>query len=531
MLQQQRNFAYGGGGPFPHPQQRPLKPPKGTPIVKNGKLVGYAIPLPDASLLPPPPPPGMFRGVGVRPPGMVPPLGMAPPGMIPLGMIPQGMGTPPGMVPLGMAPGMVPPPGMLPSTPLPRTLPDQEFPKIDDSEFPDLEDYSILEPEITLDEKPGVLLISEKPLQQTAPRKVMVNGKLLTLVPYSQMNKTNRPQQPEILKMCDMCGVKLPENLIGMHMQMRHKDLMKPVSKPVIINSRKPPQEKQQPQKPPKENISEDDEEDLSSLLEPEVIMNDEGDSQEETENENQDDDNLVELNPADGTLNASENKSSTPTPKTDGPYFCRFCEDGFDKPNNLRNHVLNHFKPQIYPELPAEKPFICPECKAVSRDKVTLLRHYAWSHRKVYEMAAEEDFKTREKDDPIREVPTKENPSPGAPGLSRHPVKISLKSKNDKEKEFVKPLPPLVEMNPSTDDETVEMNPSNDTEKVEMNPSTDDNDETVDMNTSNDNEKVERNPSTDDEDEKFDTNPSADSEMVELNPLNDAEMADPLAV
>ena len=259
--------------------------------------------------------------------------------------------------------------------------------------------------------------------------------------------------------------------------------------------------------------------------------MNDEGDSQEETENENQDDDNLVELNPADGTLNASENKSSTPTPKTDGPYFCRFCEDGFDKPNNLRNHVLNHFKPQIYPELPAEKPFICPECKAVSRDKVTLLRHYAWSHRKVYEMAAEEDFKTREKDDPIREVPTKENPSPGAPGLSRHPVKISLKSKNDKEKEFVKPLPPLVEMNPSTDDETVEMNPSNDTEKVEMNPSTDDNDETVDMNTSNDNEKVERNPSTDDEDEKFDTNPSADSEMVELNPLNDAEMADPLAV
>ena len=306
---------------------------------------------------------------------------------------------------------------------------------------------------------------------------------------------------------------------------------MKPVSKPVIINSRKPPHERQQqPQQQSKENISEDDE-DLSSLLEPEVIMNDEGDSQEETENENQEDDdndNLVELNPADGTLNASENKSSTPTPKTDGPYFCRFCEDGFDKTGNLRNHVLNHFKPQIYPELPAEKPFICPECTAVSRDKVTLLRHYAWSHRKVYEMAAEEDFKTRAKGDPIREVPTKENPSPGAPGVSKPPVKISLKAKNDKEKEFVKPLPPLLEMNPSTDEETVDMNTSNDTEKVDMNPSTDD--ETVDMNSSIDTEKVERNPSTDD-DEKIETNPSTDSEMVELNPLTDAEMADPLAV
>ena len=61
------------------------------------------------------------------------------------------------------------------------------YPKIDDSEFPEFEDYSILEPEVVLVERPGILLISDKKMDQTTAKKVMVNGKLLTLVPYQQM--------------------------------------------------------------------------------------------------------------------------------------------------------------------------------------------------------------------------------------------------------------------------------------------------------------------------------------------------------
>merc|ERR1719219_151761 len=94
------------------------------------------------------------------------------------------------------------------------------YPKIDDSEFPGFEDYSILEPEVVLVERPGILLISDKKMDQTAAKKVMVNGKLLTLVPYQQMGRpvnnanattaaptgTIMPKKVEIMTNCDICG-------------------------------------------------------------------------------------------------------------------------------------------------------------------------------------------------------------------------------------------------------------------------------------------------------------------------------------
>ena len=84
----------------------------------------------------------------------------------------------------------------------------------------------------------------------------------------------------------------------------------------------------------------------------------------------------------------------------------CRFCTESKDKASNLKNHVLNHIKDQLFKELPTCTPFLCPECKTPSRDKITLLRHYAFGHRKAFSFISEEDFKPREKGHPIREVP-----------------------------------------------------------------------------------------------------------------------------
>ncbi len=64
----------------------------------------------------------------------------------------------------------------------------------------------------------------------------------------------------------------------------------------------------------------------------------------------------------------------------------CNFCEENFEKVSNLKNHVVNHFKKEMLAELPPCKPFACPCCPQISRDKITLLRHYAFTHRKIYE-------------------------------------------------------------------------------------------------------------------------------------------------
>ena len=89
--------------------------------------------------------------------------------------------------------------------------------------------------------------------------------------------------------------------------------------------------------------------------------------------------------------------------------YFhrCRFCTSGHENSNGLKNHVLNHFKDQLIKHLPSCTPFLCPECQAPQRDKITCLRHYAFSHKKVYDLVDQEDFKPRTKDHPIKNVPT----------------------------------------------------------------------------------------------------------------------------
>ena len=74
----------------------------------------------------------------------------------------------------------------------------------------------------------------------------------------------------------------------------------------------------------------------------------------------------------------------------------CRFCDEFYEKESNLKNHVLNHFKEKLLPFIPMSKPYQCPECNQISRDRITLLRHFAFAHKAVLKFATEEDFKAR---------------------------------------------------------------------------------------------------------------------------------------
>ena len=117
------------------------------------------------------------------------------------------------------------------------------------ADFPDLEDYSILEPQVILVVKPGIIRFESSAPKQIAPgpppaaKQVMVNGKVLTLVPYQgQVPVPNKPpvmlkkpmhsmQQQQRGKVvteaqkelkCGLCSVTLPMRLMPMHMKMRH---------------------------------------------------------------------------------------------------------------------------------------------------------------------------------------------------------------------------------------------------------------------------------------------------------------------
>lgn len=103
----------------------------------------------------------------------------------------------------------------------------------DESEFPELEDWSLLEPEVILivDNRPIVL--NETPVSKA--RQVVINGKLVTLVPYQAVQDAAKmtplaPKQKVVVPklppavtlikdsakdlydevVCEYCSVKLP---------------------------------------------------------------------------------------------------------------------------------------------------------------------------------------------------------------------------------------------------------------------------------------------------------------------------------
>ena len=69
-----------------------------------------------------------------------------------------------------------------------------------------------------------------------------------------------------------------------------------------------------------------------------------------------------------------------------DGP-VCPKCSQVCKDHSNLRNHLLSHYYHTFYAVLPGAKPFECPECSKPNRDRITLTRHYAFTHHKFYEM------------------------------------------------------------------------------------------------------------------------------------------------
>ena len=60
-----------------------------------------------------------------------------------------------------------------------------------------------------------------------------------------------------------------------------------------------------------------------------------------------------------------------------------QICKDN----SNLKNHVLSHYYQVFYEVLPDSKPYPCPDCDSKSRDRITLVRHYAFTHKKLFEM------------------------------------------------------------------------------------------------------------------------------------------------
>merc|ERR1712106_56210 len=58
-------------------------------------------------------------------------------------------------------------------------------------------------------------------------------------------------------------------------------------------------------------------------------------------------------------------------------------CKDN----SNYKNHILSHYYREFDPQIPQVKPFECPICSKPSRDKITLIRHYAFTHQKIFEL------------------------------------------------------------------------------------------------------------------------------------------------
>jgi len=70
----------------------------------------------------------------------------------------------------------------------------------------------------------------------------------------------------------------------------------------------------------------------------------------------------------------------------TSGP-VCFKCSQVCKDNSNYKNHILSHYYREFDPHVPQVKPFECPVCSKPSRDKITLIRHYAFTHQKMFEL------------------------------------------------------------------------------------------------------------------------------------------------
>ena len=81
---------------------------------------------------------------------------------------------------------------------------------------------------------------------------------------------------------------------------------------------------------------------------------------------------------PSQGTVSAHDNFEGPECPKCG-----QVCKDN----SNLKNHLLSHYYQDFYRCTPDSKPYPCPSCGKESRDRITMIRHYAFSHNMLYEL------------------------------------------------------------------------------------------------------------------------------------------------
>ena len=106
---------------------------------------------------------------------------------------------------------------------------------------------------------------------------------------------------------------------------------------------------------------------------------------------------NYKKLKPCD----IKKSKSLKVNPEVAMEYQCPTCGDCKNDKANFKNHFLSHYYDVFTSVLPSSPPYICPETecrdKEAVRDKITLLRHYAFTHKKMYTMTDVTEDKLKE--------------------------------------------------------------------------------------------------------------------------------------
>ena len=97
----------------------------------------------------------------------------------------------------------------------------------------------------------------------------------------------------------------------------------------------------------------------------------------------------------------------------------CVLCPKILDTRPRMREHVLNHYKQQLLLSLPRKHPFTCPVCNSHKRDKITLLRHYAFTHKYIHEFSNDQELLGKL----VSEADTPEVSLDGEETHSRHPT------------------------------------------------------------------------------------------------------------
>jgi len=80
----------------------------------------------------------------------------------------------------------------------------------------------------------------------------------------------------------------------------------------------------------------------------------------------------------SEGTVQEHDNLDGPQCPKCD-----QICKDNA----NLKNHILSHYYHDFYRVTPDTKPFPCPTCGKENRDRITMIRHFAFSHGMIFEL------------------------------------------------------------------------------------------------------------------------------------------------